>query len=99
VTLQYNMNSADVKSAQIMLDGLGYKPGRKDGYFDAGTKNAVKKFQAAAKLQTTGVINAKTAEALELALIKVIQDPANDNQRNRGIEEVRKEIQAAASKK
>ncbi len=99
VTLQYNMNSADVKSAQTMLDGLGYKPGRKDGYFDAGTKNAVKKFQSASKLQATGIIDAKTAESLELALIKVIQDPANDNQRNKGIEEVRKEIKEAASKK
>ncbi|MDF9840179.1 MULTISPECIES: S41 family peptidase [unclassified Paenibacillus] len=99
VTLQYNMNSSDVKSAQTMLDGLGYKPGRKDGYFDAGTKEAVKKFQSASKLQATGAIDAKTAEALEQALIKVIQDPANDNQRNRGIEEVRKEIQKAASNK
>jgi carboxyl-terminal processing protease len=99
VTLQYNMNSADVKSAQTMLDGLGYKPGRKDGYFDTGTKNAVKKFQSASKLQATGIIDAKTAESLELALIKVIQDPAHDNQRNKGIEEVRKEIKEAASKK
>ncbi|MEK4046430.1 S41 family peptidase [Paenibacillus sp. FSL H8-0048] len=99
VTLQYNMNNADVKSAQTMLDGLGYKPGRKDGYFDAGTKEAVKKFQSAAKLKSTGSIDAKTAEALELALIKVIQDPANDNQRNKGIEEIQKEIKAAASKK
>ncbi|WP_042195609.1 S41 family peptidase [Paenibacillus camerounensis] len=98
-TLQYNMNSSDIKSAQTMLDGLGYKPGRKDGYFDAATKDAVKKFQSASKLQATGIIDAKTAEALELALIKVIQDPANDNQRNRGIEEVRKEIQKAASNK
>ncbi|MEK3900577.1 S41 family peptidase [Paenibacillus sp. FSL R7-0179] len=99
VTLQYNMNNADVKSAQTMLDGLGYKPGRKDGYFDAGTKEAVKKFQSAAKLKSTGAIDAKTAEALELALIKVIQDPVNDNQRNKGIEEIQKEIKAAASKK
>ncbi|WNS42702.1 S41 family peptidase [Paenibacillus sp. MMS20-IR301] len=99
VTLQYNMNSSDVKSAQTMLEGLGYKPGRKDGYFDAATKEAVKKFQSASKLQATGAIDAKTAEALELALIKVIQDPAHDNQRNKGIEEVRKEIKAAASNK
>ncbi|AIQ61242.1 S41 family peptidase [Paenibacillus borealis] len=99
VTLQYNMNSTDVKSAQTMLDGLGYKPGRKDGYFDAGTKEAVKKFQSASKLKATGVIDAKTAEALELSLIKVIQDPANDNQRNKGIEEIRKEIKATASNK
>ncbi|UQZ33801.1 peptidase S41 [Paenibacillus sp. PK3_47] len=99
VTLQFNMNSTDVKNAQVMLDGLGYKPGRKDGYFDTGTKNAVKKFQSESKLQTTGIIDAKTAEALELALIKVIQDPANDNQRNKGIAELQKEIQQAASNK
>lgn len=99
VTLQYNMNSSDVKSAQTMLEGLGYKPGRKDGYFDAGTKEAVKKFQSTAKLKATGVIDAKTAEAMELALIKVIQDPVNDNQRNKAIEEIQKEIKATASKK
>ncbi len=95
--LQYNSNSTNVKSAQTMLDGLGYKPGRKDGYFDTGTKDAVKKFQSAAKLKVTGIIDVKTAEALEAALIKAIQNPANDNQRNRGIEEIRKEIGAKAS--
>lgn len=94
VTLQYNSNSSDVKSAQIMLAGLGYKPGRKDGYFDTATKEAVKKFQSASKLTVTGSIDAKTAEALETALIKAIQNPVNDNQRNRGIEEIRKEISA-----
>ncbi|MFE4712037.1 MULTISPECIES: S41 family peptidase [unclassified Paenibacillus] len=98
-TLQYNMNSADVKSAQIMLDGLGYKPGRKDGYFDAATKEAVKKFQSTAKLTVTGIIDAKTAETLEAALIKAIQNPANDNQRNKGIEEIQKEIKSASSNK
>ncbi|WP_151733798.1 S41 family peptidase ['Paenibacillus yunnanensis' Narsing Rao et al. 2020] len=98
-TLQFNMNSTDVKNAQVMLEGLGYKPGRKDGYFDTATKNAVKKFQTASKLTATGVIDAKTAEALEAALIKVIQDPANDNQRNAAIAEIRKEIGAAASNK
>ncbi|NGM82348.1 S41 family peptidase [Paenibacillus sp. 7124] len=96
--LQYNMNNADVKSAQTMLDGLGYKPGRKDGYFDTGTKEAVRKFQSASKLKATGIIDAKTAEALEAALIKAIRKPANDNQRNRGIEEIRKEIGAKAAK-
>ncbi|MNW65261.1 Carboxy-terminal processing protease CtpB precursor [compost metagenome] len=82
-----------------MLDGLGYKPGRKDGYFDTATKDAVKKFQSASKLQATGIVDAKTAEALELALIKAIQNPVNDNQLNRGIAEVQKEIQASLSKK
>ncbi|MFP4975337.1 S41 family peptidase [Paenibacillus sp. CN-4] len=97
-TLKFNMNSSDVKNAQVMLDGLGYKPGRKDGYFDTGTKAAVKKFQTAAKLKSTGEIDAATAEALEAALIKKIQSPESDNQRNRAIQEIRKEIKAQASK-
>ncbi|WP_310550727.1 S41 family peptidase [Paenibacillus glufosinatiresistens] len=97
-TLQYNSNSEDVKNAQIMLQGLGFKPGRQDGYFDAGTKAAVKKFQASVKLAATGEIDAKTAQSLEAALIKAIQNPVNDNQRNRGIAEIRKEIAAQASK-
>lgn len=98
-TLQYNMNSEDVRNAQIMLDGLGYNPGRKDGYFDVNTKNAVKKFQTASKLTANGVVDAKTAEALEAALVLEIRNPENDNQLNRGIEEVKKEIAASASKR
>ncbi|SEU14873.1 S41 family peptidase [Paenibacillus sp. NFR01] len=99
VKLQYNMNSTDVKNAQIMLGGLGYKPGRKDGYFDAATKEAVKKFQSASKLSVTGIIDAKTAEALESALVKAIQNPVNDNQLNKAIAEVGQEIKAAAANK
>lgn len=96
-SLEYNMNNTDVKSAQIMLDGLGFKPGRKDGFFDEKTVAAVKSFQSSAKLKANGVIDAKTAEALENALIEHIRDPKYDNQLNRGIDEVRKEIAAAAS--
>lgn len=96
-SLEYNMNNTDVKSAQIMLDGLGFKPGRKDGFFDEKTVAAVKSFQSSAKLKANGVMDAKTAEALENALIEHIRDPKYDYQLNRGIDEVRKEIAAAAS--
>jgi len=98
-TLKYNMNSEDVKSAQVMLDGLGYNPGRTDGYFDQGTLKAVKSFQTSQKMKSDGIINAKTAEALELVLIKHIQDPLNDKQMKQGIAEVQKEIKAMASNK
>lgn len=96
--LKSNMNNADVKSAQVMLDGLGYKPGRKDGFFDEKTASAVKSFQKAQKLGVTGVIDAKTAEALENELIKRIRDPKFDHQLKAAIAEVQKEITATASK-
>ncbi|WP_054957569.1 S41 family peptidase [Paenibacillus dakarensis] len=97
--LKYDMNNSDVMNAQIMLEAVGFKPGRKDGYFDRATEKAVKSFQSSKKLKATGVVNAATAEALEAELIKKIQDPKNDNQLNRGIAEVRKEIAAKASNK
>ncbi|WP_422658532.1 S41 family peptidase [Paenibacillus sp. EC2-1] len=98
-TLKFDMNNSDVKNAQIMLEAIGYKPGRKDGYFDRATEKAVKSFQSSQKLKADGVVNAATAEALEAELIKKIQDPKNDNQMNRGIAEVREEIAAKASNK
>ncbi|MHA0856194.1 S41 family peptidase [Paenibacillus sp. CMAA1364] len=98
-TLKYNMNSEDVKSAQIMLNGLGLTTGRTDGYFDQGTQKAVKSFQTSQKLKADGVIDAKTAGALELMLIKHIQDPVNDAQLKQGIAELQKEIKAMASNK
>ncbi|MCJ8012702.1 S41 family peptidase [Paenibacillus sp. KQZ6P-2] len=96
-TLKYNMNNSDIKSAQIMLDALGYHPGRKDGYFDQKTVTAVKSFQKSQKLTESGNVDAKTAESLETELIKQIRDPKNDNQLKAGIAEVQKEITAAAS--
>jgi carboxyl-terminal processing protease len=98
-TLKYNMNSEDVKSAQVMLNGLGYAPGRTDGYFDQGTLKAVKNFQTSQKLKSDGFIDVKTAEALEVVLIKHIQDPLNDKQMKQGIAEVQKEIKAMTSNK
>lgn len=97
-TLQYNMNSTDVMSAQIMLDALGYQPGRKDGYFDRATEKAVKTFQSSRKLKASGTVDTKTAEALEAGLIKMIKDPKNDSQLKRGILEIEKEIAAKTSK-
>ncbi|MNW34192.1 Carboxy-terminal processing protease CtpB precursor [compost metagenome] len=89
---KYDTLGDDIKSAQIMLSASGYDPGRKDGYFGKDTENAVKKFQDDNKLEVTGVLDTKTAEALESSLIKQIQDKKNDNQMNRAIEEIRKDI-------
>ncbi|MNI10556.1 Carboxy-terminal processing protease CtpB precursor [compost metagenome] len=91
-TYKYDSLGDDIKSAQMMLSGLGYDPGRKDGYFGKGTENAIKKYQADNKLEATGILDAKTAEALESSLIKQIRDRKNDVQMNQAIEEIRKDI-------
>lgn len=97
-TLKYDSNSEDVKSAQQMLIGLGYKPGRSDGYFSKATETAVKAFQSDHKLAESGDIDKTTVEGLEAALITKIADPANDAQLSRAYQEVRQEIESASSK-
>lgn len=91
-TYKYDMLGEDIKSAQTMLDGLGYNPGRKDGYFDKNTEKALKKFQTDQKLTANGVLDEKTAGALEASIIQQIRDPKNDLQLNRALEIMRKEI-------
>lgn len=92
--LAYDMNNENVKNAQIMLAGLGYDVDRKDGYFDRDTETEVKAFQKDQKLAVSGKIDAKTAAALEAALIKHIQDPQYDVQLNKAIAGVEKEVTA-----
>ncbi len=78
--LTKDMNNEEVKVAQELLTGLGFDPGRTDGYFDHQTERAVRAFQSIVKMPVTGVIDAKTAEKLEEAVIKEIQDEQNDLQ-------------------
>ncbi|RIX47335.1 PDZ domain-containing protein [Paenibacillus nanensis] len=79
-TLKPDSLSEQVRSAQIMLHGLGYEPKREDGYFGEETADAVKKFQSEHRLPVTGEIDGKTAQTLEQAVIKWIQNKENDTQ-------------------
>ncbi|MDQ0116583.1 S41 family peptidase [Paenibacillus harenae] len=85
-TLQQDMLGEQVRSVQIMLHGLGYEPKREDGYFGLETKEAVKRFQSEHSLKVTGKVDVKTAEALEQAVIKWIQDENNDVQLHEAIQ-------------
>lgn len=78
--LKLDSFSEQVRSAQIMLHGLGFEPKREDGYFDEETVAAVKRFQSENRLTMTGEIDAKTAAALEQAVVKWIQNKENDAQ-------------------
>lgn len=78
--LVYDMNNEQIKSAQQMLKGLGFDPGREDGYFSKQTVAAVKAFQKANKLPVTGKIDKQTAELLETKVLQAVRDDNNDIQ-------------------
>lgn len=84
--LTQNMNNEKIKNAQIMLKGLGFDPGREDGYFSGETVIAVKAFQQANDIEATGTINEKTAGAIEAKVIESIRDPKNDLQLKKAME-------------
>jgi len=75
-----DMNNEQVKHAQEILEGIGYAPGRMDGYFSETTKVAVRAFQQQNDLEVSGMIDKKTASALELAALKEIKKEKNDLQ-------------------
>ncbi|MGX6445274.1 S41 family peptidase [Neobacillus sp. K501] len=75
-----DMNNEQVKNAQEILEGLGFAPGRTDGYFSSETTTAIKGFQQQADLEPTGKIDAKTAAKLEEEAIKEMKKEKNDLQ-------------------
>ncbi|WP_066065487.1 S41 family peptidase [Neobacillus soli] len=75
-----DMNSEEVKNAQEILKGLGYSPGRTDGYFSPETTVAVKAFQQENNIQETGGIDDRTAAKLEEAAVKEMKKEKNDLQ-------------------
>lgn len=84
--LAQNMNNEKIKNAQIMLKGLGFDPGREDGYFSGETVIAVKAFQQANEIEATGTINEKTAGLIEAKVIESIRDQKNDLQLKKAME-------------
>jgi carboxyl-terminal processing protease len=78
--LREDMNNEQIKNAQEILAGLGFAPGRTDGYFSAETTTAVKAFQQNNDLQPTGKIDAKTAAKLEEEALKEMKKEKNDIQ-------------------
>lgn len=91
-TLKIDTNSEEVKNLQMMLDGIGLSPGRKDGYYSEKTAEAVKTFQSKNGLPVTGEVNSDTANKLEKAVIDHIRDPRNDFQLKKAIETLKSQI-------
>lgn len=90
INLKYDDNNVNVMNLQVILEGLGYEPQRKDGYFDKNTEIALSSFQKAQKIEVTGTVNSDTAEMLQKEIIEKIKDPANDTQLQTAIETLKK---------
>ncbi|WP_066175653.1 S41 family peptidase [Bacillus marinisedimentorum] len=78
--LEYDMNSEQVKNAQVMLKGLGFAPGRTDGYFNKQTETAVKAFQERNDLKADGKIDEKTSAKIQEKTVDSIKEQKNDLQ-------------------
>lgn len=85
-----NMSSEEIKAAQKMLNVLGYKPGREDGFFDTKTRQAIISFQKAEKLEPNGILSGKTTMILMTRLGEQID--ANDTQIKKAIEVLKQKI-------
>lgn len=78
--LKFDTTGDDVRNLQLMLTGLGLKPGRTDGYYSEQTVLAVKAFQRLNQLPMSGEVDEQTAQKLEDAIYKEIRNPKNDLQ-------------------
>ncbi|KKB41441.1 Carboxyl-terminal protease [Bacillus thermotolerans] len=78
--LKREMNDDRVKSAQMMLEGLGYAPGRTDGYFSEETEKAVRALQIKEGLKETGLLDKETASRLEERWMEEMGKEKNDLQ-------------------
>ena len=55
----------DTKQVQAVLNKLGYDAGRVDGFWGEKTRDAIKKYQKAKGLETTGKLNSELISSLE----------------------------------
>jgi carboxyl-terminal processing protease len=79
----------DVKNLQTILEGVGFPPDRKDGYFSEATEEALLAFQMREKLPVTGYLDSDTADRLEEVLYAVLQSPDSDWQLQAALDKAR----------
>lgn len=87
-TLKRDDAGEDLKNIQIMLEGVGYDPGRTDGYFSKQTESAVKDFQKDNDLKATGEIDEETAGLIEAKVIENIREGDDDVQLEKALETI-----------
>ncbi|MCY8231437.1 S41 family peptidase [Priestia endophytica] len=87
-TLKKDSNGAQVKNTQVMLKGLGFDPGREDGYFSEQTEKAVKEFQGENDVKQTGEVDENTASLIQTRLLEKIDSHQSDKQLQAALKEV-----------
>ncbi len=85
-SLTLEMMNEQIKNAQIMLKGLGFEPGRTDGYFDEQTEQAVLAFQQSNDLEASGELDQDTASLLQQQVVDRVREKENDEQLQTAIE-------------
>lgn len=84
--LKLDQTDENIKNAQIMLQGIGYDPGRTDGYFDENTEEAITQFQRDHGLTTNGELDSETAYVIESEILDVIRNGEQDLQLEKALE-------------
>ncbi len=92
-TLKRDMNSLEVKNLQMVLEAVGFAPGRVDGYFDERTEQAVKSFQRLNGLAPNGVVDGETAVKLNEALLARTEDKEKDIQLQAALKILQKQVE------
>lgn len=89
---KYDTVSSKVQVAQLILDFLGYKVDRTDGYFSSATTKAMKQFQQDNGLEATGIMDEATANTLTSCMIFEwnTKKDIHDTQMQKAMEIVRK---------
>jgi putative chitinase len=77
--LKEGMSGADVTALQLQLQTHGFSPGGIDGIFGPGTEAAVVGFQNSEGLVPNGIVDARTAQALDFAAADLPPVPAMPN--------------------
>ncbi|MFB1051336.1 S41 family peptidase [Paraliobacillus sp. JSM ZJ581] len=85
-TFTYNDSDENIKNAQVILKGLGYDPGRVDGYFNEQTKVAIKNYQNDNDLKASGELTNETAEKLQASVIEKIRSGKDDHQKDAALQ-------------
>lgn len=86
--LGFDETGQDIANVQQMLKGLGYDPGRTDGYYAEETVAAVEEFQTEQDLEATGEVNQETAGMMEAALVEQIRNGEDDRQLEEALNEI-----------
>lgn len=73
-TYEQNSDHASIKTAERILEVLGYEPGEVDTKFDESTEATLKEYQQDNELEVTGILTGDTTYALMDAISEKLKN-------------------------